>query len=287
MKPMALFLLAGTLVIAACTGKDTPAPVPGREARLSNITYGPHARNKMDVFLPAGRTPQTPFVMLMHGGGWVAGNKEDMKGLQELLLQHGIASVSLNYRYVDANTHYAALMEDVHKAVALCASNTAAWNIRAGRYIISGASAGAHMALLYGYKYDAENRIGGIISLSGPTDLTNLAMLNYGVSIGLGPAISYITGAAYIAGQPLAPQFAEASPAKQAKNIPSLLIHGTADNVVLYSQAEILNARLQELGVPHKLVTITGEGHDLGIAKPDNLNLIIAEFINWVEKYGK
>ncbi|WP_157986743.1 alpha/beta hydrolase [Chitinophaga alhagiae] len=284
---MTWLLYASIILFTACSKKEAPPPPLGQEARLSNVIYGPHARNKMDVYLPANRSAETPFVVLVHGGAWMAGNKEDMKGFQELLLERGIGSVSLSYRYASASVHYGELMEDVHKAVTMCSGYAAAWGIRSRNYVICGASAGAHMALLYGYKYDQQQLITGIISLSGPTDLTDLTMLNYAASVGLGPAIFNVTGATYVPNQPLAPQFAAASPVKQARNIPSLLIHGTADAVVLYSQSEIMADKLEELAVPYRLVAIDGEGHDLGLYKPEIFTIIETEIINWIRQYGQ
>ncbi len=287
MKPLPLFLLIWLLLTAACTEKEPAKPSTGETTRFTDVAYGQHARHKMDVVLPARRNEATPFVLLIHGGGWMAGSKEDMKGFQDYLEVNGIASAAINYRYADANLHYAALMDDVHKAVSFCASKASTWSYRDSRFILLGASAGAHMSLLYGYKYDSGNRTGGIISMAGPTDLTNIAMLNYAASIGLGASIFNIVGAAYVGGQPLAPQFAEASPVHQLKNVPTLLIHGKTDNVVLYSQAEILATKLQQQSVPYKLVSLPNDGHDLGLGKPANVQLIASEIVQWINKYGK
>ncbi|SIO51167.1 alpha/beta hydrolase [Chitinophaga niabensis] len=288
MKYITLILAGWLFVSSACTKSETPAPPPStEEAKMLNISYGADARNKMDVYLPKNRTAATPFVILIHGGAWIAGNKEDMHGFQDLLLTRGFASMSMSYRFVNATVHYEQLMEDVHKAVTYCASKSGEWNIRSTRIIISGASAGAHMALLYGYKYDADNRISGIISLAGPTDVSDPAMLNYAASIGLGGVINALAGATYVPGQPVDPKFAAASPLKQAKNIPSLLIHGTVDMTVPYSQAELLKNHLSQLGYTHKLVTIAGAGHDLGLAVPANLVLVESEFRTWVETYSR
>ena len=105
MKPMQFLLFFCLLFAAACTEKAPAQPSTGETVRLTNVAYGQHARHKMDVALPANRTGQTPVVVLIHGGAWMAGNKEDMKGFQDFLLQNGIASVSINYRYADANLH--------------------------------------------------------------------------------------------------------------------------------------------------------------------------------------
>ncbi len=64
-----------------------------------NFQYGPNARNKMDAYMPAGRNLSTKIVLLIHGGGWSAGSKEDMAGFvsyyQWLFPQHAIVIYEL------------------------------------------------------------------------------------------------------------------------------------------------------------------------------------------------
>lgn len=273
------------LLLVACDDKDTK-PVH-EKTKILDVVYGTHARNRMDVYLPAGRNAQTPFVVLIHGGAWTAGKKEDMRPFQDTLLAHGIASMSMNYRYVDAGTHYQELMEDVDRAVDLCASRAGEWHIRKDKYVISGASAGAHMSLLYGYRFYHEGKTGALISLCGPTDFTDTVALNYWTLINLGNVITYLTGAAYTPGQALAPSFAEVSPVTQVKPLPALLVHGSADAVVPYSQAVTLRDKLQQQNIPHKLLTIPNAGHDLGLGNPLVAQLVINEFIAWVNLYGR
>ena len=287
MKPMPILLILCAVLLSACAKKEVPAPNAGHEAKLTNVSYGSHARNTMDVYLPAGRTAATPFVIVIHGGAWVAGRKEDVRQFQELLLQQGIASAAINYRFVSKTLHYDALMEDVKNAIARCASFSKAWAIRDGRYVLAGASAGAHMALLYGHQYDKDNNISGVVSLAGPTDLTDRAMLNHALAINLKEAVFNLAGAQYVPGQPIPAPFSAASPAASVKKLPTLLVHGTADEVVLYSQAEIMATKFTQQQVPHQLVTLTGEGHDLGLGKPAVLARVAYEIVNWVNKYGK
>lgn len=280
-------LLAGWLFISSACTKDETAPPATAEAKMLNISYGTDTRNKMDVYLPKDRSTATPFVILIHGGAWTGGNKEDMRGFQDLLLARGFGSVSMSYRYVGATVHYTELMEDVNKVVMYCVNKSGEWNIRNTKLIISGASAGAHMALLYGYKYDTGGRISGIVSMCGPTDLTDPVMLNYATTIGLAGPLNALAGATYVPNQPVDAKFAAASPLKQAINIPTLMFHGTADLTVPYSQAELLNNRLGQLNYTHKLVTLPGAGHDLGLNIPANVILIEAEFRAWIETYSR
>ena len=132
-------LFAGGMT--ACS-KDDDNGGDIQERRNYNLTYGNNERQKMDVYLPANRGKHTPFLLLIHGGAWVAGNKSDMNLLQDSLMKRGIASASMSYRYVSEQIHYPELMQDVAAALNYCYSNRDSWNIRNDNYIIGGASAG-------------------------------------------------------------------------------------------------------------------------------------------------
>lgn len=252
-----------------------------------DVSYGSHARNKMDVYLPANRNAETPFIMLLHGGAWVSGDKADMRTLQEFLLAKGIASASMNYRYASSSVHFGELMNDVNKAVEYCAEHADAWVMRKDHFVIGGASAGAHMSLLYGYQYDPSQRIAAIISAAGPTDITDISWLNHAAIFGLIGSIESMTGATYVYGQPLPPQFAASSPLNAIKNIPTLMIHGDADVIVFYSQAQSLTTALQNAGIPHKLITLPGANHDMNLGDPATFQHVMTEIEDWILLYGK
>jgi len=81
-----------------------------------NEAYGPYTRNKMDVYFPSIHDTNTAVVMLIHGGGWVAGNKTDWTSEQiNSITQSGYAVAAINYRYADGDFHHQ--MEDVRKAI--------------------------------------------------------------------------------------------------------------------------------------------------------------------------
>lgn len=44
-----------------------------RAADFENISYGPHYKNKLDVWLPKGARGKSPAIIYFHGGGWSAG----------------------------------------------------------------------------------------------------------------------------------------------------------------------------------------------------------------------
>lgn len=254
------------------------------EQKYLNESYGSHNRNKLDVFLPAKRDENTPFVLLIHGGAWVAGDKSDFRSFQQMLLQKGIASASMNYRYVSSDNHYQGLMDDVRSALNYCISKSEKWKIRNTKFVLAGASAGAHMALLYSYKYDPEGHVAAAFSAAGPTDFTEKDYMTYVQLVGLNDAVQKLTGHPY--SDPPHDSYIAASPVTQIKNVPTLLIHGTADLVVFFSQSERLANRLEQGNVPYKFVRLQNAGHDLNIGNTEGLNKLRDELVSWAQQYS-
>lgn len=285
-----ILALSAILFISSCTKDNTappPAPSATKEQKIANATYGSHARNKMDVYLPEDRDNNTPFVLLIHGGSWVAGDKGDMAAIQDSLLVRGIASASINYRYASGTVHYEQQMEDVGMAISYCVSKADEWKIRKDKYVVGGASAGAHMSMLYAHRFNTQYSIAAVVSAAGPTDITDVDWLNYTAIIGQLVNIQSMVGAQYYFGQALDARFAAASPIKEIKNIPTLMIHGDNDLVVAYNQSQKMVAAMNNAGYTNKLVTLTGAGHDLGAGNPATASLIINEITLWVNTYGK
>ncbi len=286
-------ILSAVLLLAcSCTKNDTTAPGntttdATKSETMVNQSYGSDQRNKMDVYLPENRDDKTPFVLLIHGGGWVSGDKKDMNALQDSFRAHGIASASISYRYASPSVHYTELMEDVDKAVKYCKQQSATWHTRSSRIIMGGVSAGAHMSLLYSYKYDNSNMVSAVISAAGPTDITDISWLNYAALIGQLNNIQNMVGATYTLNQSLPAAFTAASPVKAVKNVPTLMIHGDMDMVVYHSQSQSLAATLNKAGITNKLLTIPGANHDLGVSNAATLNLIITEMEQWIRLYSK
>ncbi|MCW3464165.1 alpha/beta hydrolase [Chitinophaga nivalis] len=285
-----LFLSAGCSKSGAVTNSVPPAPPPHTEIpayKALNVVYGSHARNTMDVYLPANRTDTTPFVILLNGGGWTGGSKEDLKTTQELLLNRGAGSAAVNYRYVNTHNSYKELMQDVLLAVKFCQSQAAVWKIRQQKYIISGPSAGGHLSLLFGYHYAPPGSISGIISFSGPTDFTTTSYLDFASLYGMIDVLNELAGEHYVSGKPIPAGFNAASPIKHINNIPTLLIHGDKDLVVPYEQAERLTVWLKAMGIRYKLITVPGSGHQIDLDNPANAELVIGGFLDWVFTYSR
>ncbi|MBZ5856831.1 alpha/beta hydrolase [Flavihumibacter profundi] len=280
-----LIEIALLALISGCTSSKKAGLMAG-EKKLTDVAYGSFPSSKMDVYLPANRNAQTPFVILIHGGAWLWGDKQSDTPTQDSLLAHGIACANINYRFVDTlQTHYPQMLADIDSAVNYCIAHASEWNTRKDKFIISGASAGGHLSLLYGYT--TNKKISAIIAECPATDLTDTAVLNYEAKIGLLQAIHKMTNAIYTPGQPLGPEFAASSPIYHVKNIPTLIIHGNGDRTVPYSQSVDLDKKLTAKNIIHKLITIPGADHDLNLKDPATKNMVYKEVVDWAWKYGK
>jgi len=67
---------------------------------LMDVAYGDHPQQKYDIYLPADRTSsKTKVLLLVHGGGWIEGDKSSMTLFIDLIKerypQHAI--VNMNY----------------------------------------------------------------------------------------------------------------------------------------------------------------------------------------------
>ncbi|MGB3090448.1 MAG: hypothetical protein WBB20_10820, partial [Chitinophagaceae bacterium] len=84
------------LSLTGCQPTDiiNPPPPPAgplRDTTITNISYGANTSQKFDLGLPAGRTATTPLVVVVHGGGWSTGDKNELTWLLNGLKQRGYA----------------------------------------------------------------------------------------------------------------------------------------------------------------------------------------------------
>lgn len=113
----------------------------------TEIAYGSAPLQQL-TFTPAG-TRRAPLFIFIHGGGWSFGDKNMASHMAAHFHGLGYAFASLGYRLVPAaNPQQQA--EDVAAAIAYLVRNAERLGIDPGRIILSGHSAGAHLAALVG-----------------------------------------------------------------------------------------------------------------------------------------
>ncbi|WP_345104320.1 alpha/beta hydrolase [Candidatus Villigracilis vicinus] len=105
---------------------------------------------KLDLYIPEGTGP-FPVVIMVHGGGFMFGDKADGAGLTgvDQLLAAGYAVASINYR-LSGEAQYPAQIHDAKAAVRFLRANAATYNLNADKFGAWGASAGGNLVSLLG-----------------------------------------------------------------------------------------------------------------------------------------
>ncbi len=106
---------------------------------------------KLDLYLPTNGSGPYPVVIMVHGGGFMFGDKSDGGGLTGVdpLLAAGYAVASINYR-LSGEANYPAQIFDAKAAVRFLRANAAQYNLDPGKFGVWGASAGGNLVSLLG-----------------------------------------------------------------------------------------------------------------------------------------
>lgn len=238
----------------------TSASTTSAAVAMLNVAYGEHPEQVMDIYLQENRTLQTPLIILVHGGGWVAGDKADADFMKDACYYHGMNVVNINYRLANENINYLHIMSDIDAAIAMILAYAEDYNVRTSKIVMWGGSAGGHLSLLYAYNHDIRNVISLVITLGAPTRFDSQALiLSYGFN-GVG-VLATLTGKPFDAFWPLDPAYTDASPYHGENLKPTLLIHGELDTIVRKSQAEMMGQKLTEANVDNIVFILPNGGH--------------------------
>ena len=101
---------------------------------------------KLDVYRPAHAAGTTPVLMMIHGGGWLFGTKEDSVLYLLPFLQMGFSVVNVEYRMGSVSLAPAAV-EDGLCALHWIGRNAKKYEFDLGKVVVTGGSAGGHLAL--------------------------------------------------------------------------------------------------------------------------------------------
>ncbi len=203
-----------------------------------------------------------PLVVMIHGGSWSRGDRTQLPGMARRLAARGYAVASIDYRL--APTHpFPSALEDVREAVDFLRAEADTLGIDPHSVVLYGRSAGGHLALLAAYRWN-EPFVRGVVSLYAPTDLhwswanpTNPRVLD-----------THGTLRAFLGGAPddspeLHARYTEASPIGFVHHDapPTLLVHGSRDELVNPKQTSRLAQTLARAGVPHVALALPWATH--------------------------
>ena len=132
-----------------------------------DIAYGPHARQKLDVYHVAGAKP-SGIVIYVPGGGFTGGDKGSFGNIGGYFARRGYLGVTMNYRLAP-EALWPSGAEDVDAVVAWIKANAASYGADRGRVVVFGHSAGAaHCAgFLFDPQIRGDTKVSGGILVSG------------------------------------------------------------------------------------------------------------------------
>lgn len=131
----------GGMVAATAAARDDPAI-----ACRTDISYGPRPRMALDVYRPAGAGPAPlPAILFIHGGFWQEGDKSVAGFAARTATDQGLGWVGLGYTLAP-QARLRDIVGEIGEALAFLKSEGSAFGVDAGRVILAGHSAGAHMA---------------------------------------------------------------------------------------------------------------------------------------------
>jgi acetyl esterase/lipase len=260
-RHLLLFVCISTAIIS-CKKESLNNNNEATASTSLNLAYGTDPLQKMDVYLPAGRTVAATKVMIMiHGGAWAAGDKADFASFIDSLKKRlpDYALFNINYRLSAAGNNVFPTQElDVKKAVEFIYSKRAGYLV-SDNFSLIGASAGGHLSLLQAYKYASPVKIKVVLDFFGPTDINDLYD-NPGF-------VPQATVAAIIGATPTSDPvlYQQSSPINFVTNstaCPTIIFQGSADPLVnAVRQSGALRDKLLLNNVPVQYVEYAGKGH--------------------------
>jgi len=213
----------------------------------------------LDAYIPDEIAPTVPAVILMHGGGFVEGSKDDERIIEyaEFLAARGYAAFAMNYRLVEddppapasweltpfSSAIHAAIV-DAKAAIRFVRANAEAYGVDPNRIAFLGESAGAiagvTAAVTESTAFSSDGADFPIPPFNNPSESSSLqAYVHF-----WGSADHVLLNI-------------------RGNDPPIMIVHGTDDDtpLAMFNASERLHAAVELWGIPHEFYEAEGFGH--------------------------
>ena len=283
-------ILLCLVLFAQCGNAQQAAPATPEVKTENDVVYGTagEAKLMLDAYYPAAAMGKHPAIVLIHGGGWSAGDKKFYAPMGKALAAKGYSAFSINYRLLTSTANkYPAQLDDSQRAVRWIRAHADKYSIDPQRIGALGDSAGGYLVALLGMRDTRDNsdvelagyssRVQCVVDFYGPADFTlspeqaknnpvaSLIILNF---LGKKP-------------EEAPDLYKESSPVVYAdkQSAPFLIIHGSMDPLVPLDQSERLYNALKAANISVSMFTAYKQGHGfLNPAMPASYGALAEEF---------
>ena len=270
-------LLAAVLAVGSITSSYA------QDKQWLDVNYANDAQvyHNLDIYLPTVQKATYKAVIVIYGSAWFSNNmkKAAYQSLAKPLLESGFAVISINHRS-SGDAAYPAQINDVKAAIRFVRANAKSYQIDPSFIGISGFSSGGHLASMAGTTngvktytvgsktIDVEGNLGAYTSTSskvnavvdwfGPIDFAHFKDCNT-FNDERSPEAALIKGKP--ADNPDMIALISPNMYLDKTDVPFLVIHGQADNVVPHCQGESFAAALKEKGLLDEFISVPQGQH--------------------------
>jgi len=229
---------------------------------VPDLSYGPHRKHRLDLYLPHARATGAPVLIFLHGGSWTHGYKEWMGFMAPALVDLPAIFIAANYRLAPAH-RFPAQLEDTLAILAWAAAAIEPYGGDRGRIFLGGHSAGGHLAALATLRRDlwpphgiAPGAVRGCLPVSTTFDYRGNpedagSFLARPEDAGAASPIAYVEG----------------------NRVPFLVAYGSADFERAKQTSRTMATALTKAGAPATEMEIPGADHfemSLGLGEPEH-----------------
>ncbi len=248
-------------------------------ATVKDVQYGKDPAQRLDIHAQGkhvgepkyfiGASTRRPTLIYFHGGGWVQGNKESNLNAFIHYLERGWNVINVEYRLGNGTAPQAA--EDALEVMRWLGKNHSKFNIDTNNVVVSGKSAGGHLALLAGLATTVDESHPNYVK----TNLKVKAIINWFGITHIKSVEEFLAEKHPKWNYPLAwlkskeqlkAVHEQYSPVYYvSKNAPAILtIHGQKDELVPFSQATKLHLVLEQEGAKNHSILVQKNGNHGG-----------------------
>ena len=258
-----------------------------------NVVYANISGRKllMDVFNPVTTSGEPkPAVVLVHGGGWLKGDKTKFRSLALRLTKRGYFVAAIEYR-LGFEAKFPAGIRDCNAATSFVRSNAGRWNINPDRITAVGGSAGGHLVglmasgsnneqLRHAQATHASCRLSAAVVMAGPLQITSGSVADKSHDLAMpSNAVNWLGGT--IDSLPDLYALADATEKIDANTPPIFFISGSLDTP---ERNDLAREKLKALGIATKIKVHEDAKHGHW-NRPDWIGQVVQDIDDMISSY--